>query len=130
MTDSRGVVLVVEDEPAIADLLRMYLSREGFQVLVETEGQEALTAVADHRPSCILLDVGLPDMDGRDAVKIMRSSGFRSPIIMLTGHDSEGDTVLGLEAGANDYVVKPFRPEEFVARVRRLAAHNSLSAAS
>jgi DNA-binding response OmpR family regulator len=64
------------------------------------------------------MDVGLPDMDGREAVRLMRRSGFRSPVIMLTGHDSESDTVLGLEAGANDYVVKPFRFAVLLARIR------------
>ena len=82
MTDSRGVVLVVEDEPAIADLLRMYLSREGFQVLVETEGQEALTAVADHRPSCILLDVGLPGMDGIEVCRRLRAQQDWTPVVL------------------------------------------------
>ncbi len=118
MTDSRGVVLVVEDEPAIADLLRMYLSREGFQVLVETEGQEALTAVADHRPSCILLDVGLPDMDGIEVCRRLRAQQDWTPVVFCTARDDEVDRVLGLELGADDYITKPFSPREVVARVK------------
>jgi DNA-binding response OmpR family regulator len=118
VTDSRGVVLVVEDEPAIADLLRMYLSREGFQVLVETEGQEALTAVADHRPSCILLDVGLPGMDGIEVCRRLRAQQDWTPVVFCTARDDEVDRVLGLELGADDYITKPFSPREVVARVK------------
>ena len=118
MTDSRGVVLVVEDEPAIADLLRMYLSREGFQVLVEAEGQEALTAVADHRPSCILLDVGLPGMDGIEVCRRLRAQQDWTPVVFCTARDDEVDRVLGLELGADDYITKPFSPREVVARVK------------
>ena len=118
MTDSRGVVLVVEDEPAIADLLRMYLSGEGFQVLVEAEGQEALTAVADHRPSCILLDVGLPGMDGIEVCRRLRAQQDWTPVVFCTARDDEVDRVLGLELGADDYITKPFSPREVVARVK------------
>jgi len=118
VTDSRGVVLVVEDEPAIADLLRMYLSREGFQVLVEAEGQEALTAVADHRPSCILLDVGLPGMDGIEVCRRLRAQQDWTPVVFCTARDDEVDRVLGLELGADDYITKPFSPREVVARVK------------
>ena len=118
MTDSRGVVLVVEDEPAIADLLRMYLSREGFQVLVEADGQEALTAVADHRPSCILLDVGLPGMDGIEVCRRLRAEQDWTPVLFCTARDDEVDRVLGLELGADDYITKPFSPREVVARVK------------
>jgi len=118
VTDSRGVVLVVEDEPAIADLLRMYLSREGFQVLVEADGQEALTAVADHRPSCILLDVGLPGMDGIEVCRRLRAEQDWTPVLFCTARDDEVDRVLGLELGADDYITKPFSPREVVARVK------------
>jgi DNA-binding response OmpR family regulator len=118
VTDSRGVVLVVEDEPAIADLLRMYLSREGFQVLVEADGQEALTAVSDHRPSCILLDVGLPGMDGIEVCRRLRAQQDWTPVVFCTARDDEVDRVLGLELGADDYITKPFSPREVVARVK------------
>ena len=113
MTDSRGVVLVVEDEPAIADLLRMYLSREGFQVLVEAEGQEALTAVADHRPSCILLDVGLPGMDGNEVARQLRQRPEfeRTLLVALTGWGQESDRQKSAQAGFDRHLVKPVDPE-------------------
>jgi DNA-binding response OmpR family regulator len=118
VSSQRGVVLVVEDEPAIADLLRMYLSREGFQVLVETEGQDALKAVEDHRPSCILLDVGLPGMDGIEVCRQLRAEQDWTPVLFCTARDDEVDRVLGLELGADDYITKPFSPREVVARVK------------
>ncbi|HQR79326.1 MAG TPA: response regulator transcription factor [Actinomycetota bacterium] len=118
MTETRGVVLVVEDEPAIADLLRMYLSREGFQVLVESDGLDALRAVADHRPSCILLDVGLPGTDGIEVCRRLRADQDWTPVLFCTARDDEVDRVLGLELGADDYITKPFSPREVVARVK------------
>lgn len=118
MTATRGVVLVVEDEPAIAELLRMYLSRDGFQVLVVGDGQEALQAVTDHRPSCILLDVGLPGMDGIEVCRRLRSAQDWTPVLFCTARDDEVDRVLGLELGADDYITKPFSPREVVARVK------------
>jgi DNA-binding response OmpR family regulator len=118
VNNARGVVLVVEDEPAIADLLRMYLSREGFQVLVEADGQAALTAVTDHRPSCVLLDVGLPGMDGIEVCRRLRAAQDWTPVLFCTARDDEVDRVLGLELGADDYITKPFSPREVVARVK------------
>ena len=118
MNNARGVVLVVEDEPAIADLLRMYLSREGFQVLVEADGQADLDAVTDHRPSCILLDVGLPGMDGIEVCRRLRAGQDWTPVVFCTARDDEVDRVLGLELGADDYITKPFSPREVVARVK------------
>lgn len=118
MNNARGVVLVVEDEPAIADLLRMYLSREGFQVLVVADGQAALDAVEDHRPSCILLDVGLPGMDGIEVCRRLRAAQDWTPVVFCTARDDEVDRVLGLELGADDYITKPFSPREVVARVK------------
>jgi DNA-binding response OmpR family regulator len=111
-------VLVVEDEPAIADLLRMYLSREGFQVLVERDGADALRAVGEHRPSCVLLDVGLPGMDGIEVCRRMRAGQDWTPVLFCTARDDEVDRVLGLELGADDYITKPFSPREVVARVK------------
>ena len=118
MNNARGVVLVVEDEPAIADLLRMYLSREGFQVLAVADGQAALDAVEDHRPSCILLDVGLPGMDGIEVCRRLRAAQDWTPVVFCTARDDEVDRVLGLELGADDYITKPFSPREVVARVK------------
>jgi DNA-binding response OmpR family regulator len=118
VTSERGVVLVVEDEPAIADLLRMYLSREGFQVLVESDGLRALNAVAEHRPSCVLLDVGLPGLDGIEVCRRLRAEQDWTPVLFCTARDDEVDRVLGLELGADDYITKPFSPREVVARVK------------
>lgn len=118
MNAARGVVLVVEDEPAIADLLRMYLSREGFQVLVEEDGPGALKAVTNYRPSCILLDVGLPGMDGIEVCRRLRAGQDWTPVMFVTARDDEVDRVLGLELGADDYITKPFSPREVVARVK------------
>ena len=111
-------MLVVEDEPAIADLLRMYLSREGFQVLVEAEGSAALKAIAEYRPSCVLLDVGLPGLDGIEVCRRMRAEQDWTPVLFCTARDDEVDRVLGLELGADDYITKPFSPREVVARVK------------
>lgn len=118
MTNTRGVVLVVEDEPAIADLLRMYLSREGFQVLVESDGERALRTISAHRPSCVLLDVGLPGMDGIEVCRRMRAEQDWTPVLFCTARDDEVDRILGLELGADDYITKPFSPREVVARVK------------
>ncbi|MHB2168330.1 response regulator transcription factor [Alsobacter sp. R-9] len=118
MSNVRTILVVDDDlELAAAVCEQLALHQEFTTTTVDTAGK-AIAFVRDNRVDLALMDVGLPDMDGRDAVKIMRSSGFRSPIIMLTGHDSEGDTVLGLEAGANDYVVKPFRFAVLLARIR------------
>ena len=79
---------------------------------------EAREAVAAQPPDLVIMDIGLPDMDGREAVRILRAEGFKRPVILLTGRDSDADTVIGLEAGANDYVVKPFRFAVLLARIR------------
>src|ERR1700754_2141976 len=112
-------ILLVDDDNDLREMLVEQLSLyEEFSVLQEvTAGkgvQTARTTVVD----LLIMDVGLPDMDGREAVKLLRKNGFKAPIIMLTGHDTDSDTILGLEAGANDYVVKPFRFAVLLARVR------------
>ena len=91
---------------------------EEFAVHQPDTATKAVQHVKGERVDCVVMDVGLPDMDGREAVKSMRKSGFRSPIVMLTGHGGDADTILGLEAGANDYVVKPFKFAVLLARVR------------
>ncbi len=118
MDSARGLVLVVEDETSIADLERRYLVREGYSVHLEPDGESALLALQRLRPAAVLLDVGLPDMDGRELCKLMRRNGVKAPVIMLTGADSEADTILGLDSGANDYVTKPFRLGVLLARIR------------
>jgi DNA-binding response OmpR family regulator len=112
-------ILVVDDDLELASALSEQLAlHEEFSPVTVDTAAKAISAVKDTRVDLALMDVGLPDMDGREAVKLMRKSGFRSPVIMLTGHDSDADTVLGLESGANDYVVKPFRFAVLLARIR------------
>jgi two-component system, OmpR family, alkaline phosphatase synthesis response regulator PhoP len=113
----RGTIVVVDDEPNIADLVGMYLEREGFRVLQAATGEAALQANAAHRPRLIVLDVGLPDVDGLEVCKRIRQTS-QVPIIFLTARDGEVDRVLGLELGADDYLTKPFSPAELVARVK------------
>ena len=118
MAESKGLVLVVEDERAIADLVRMYLAREGYGVHVESDGEAGLWAVRRLRPVAIVLDVGLPSLDGTELCRRLRADGDWTPVLFVTARDDEVDRVLGLELGADDYVTKPFSPRELVARVR------------
>jgi DNA-binding response OmpR family regulator len=113
----RGTIVVVDDEPNIADLVGMYLEREGFRVLQAATGEAALQVNAAHRPRLIVLDVGLPDVDGLEVCKRIRLTS-QVPIIFHTARDGEVDRVLGLELGADDYLTKPFSPAELVARVK------------
>jgi two-component system, OmpR family, alkaline phosphatase synthesis response regulator PhoP len=113
----RGTILVVDDEPNIADLVELYLRREGFRVVQASSGNAALGAVGDHRPRLVILDVGLPDIDGLEVCRRLRLTST-IPVILLTARDTEVDRVLGLELGADDYVTKPFSPAELVARVK------------
>jgi DNA-binding response OmpR family regulator len=116
--EGRGLVLVVEDDPAIADLVGRYLTRDGFGVHVEADGAAGLAAVRRLRPVAVVLDVGLPSMDGVEVCRTLRSGGDWTPVLFVTARDDEVDRVLGLELGADDYVTKPFSPRELVARVR------------
>ena len=119
----RGTVLVVDDEPNIADLIELYLSREGFRVVKATTGEGGVRAVAEHRPRLVVLDVGLPDIDGLEVCRRLRQTST-IPVIFLTARDSEVDRVLGLELGADDYVTKPFSPRRARrARQGRAAPH-------
>ena len=112
-------LLVVDDDQDLRDTLAEQLGLyDEFQVTTADSAGQAVTAVKDDRIDLAIMDVGLPDMDGREAVKLMRSNGFRSPIIMLTGQGSDNDTVMGLEAGANDYITKPFKFAVLLARIR------------
>ena len=112
-------LLVVDDDKDLRDTLAEQLSLyDEFEVLPAENAASAINHVKSDRVDLAVMDVGLPDMDGREAVKIMRRNGFRSPIVMLTGQGSDSDTVLGLEAGANDYVVKPFKFAVLLARIR------------
>ena len=118
METVKGLVLVVEDERAISDLLRMYLSREGFGVHVESDGVAGLAAARQLHPVAIILDVGLPGMDGTEVCRQLRADNDWVPVLFCTARDDEVDRVLGLELGADDYVTKPFSPREVVARVK------------
>ena len=115
---ARGLVLVVEDERPIADLQRLYLSREGFGVQVEHDGRAGLAAARRLHPVAIVLDVGLPEMDGVEVCRSLRAAGDWTPVLFVTARDDEVDRVLGLELGADDYITKPFSPRELVARVK------------
>jgi DNA-binding response OmpR family regulator len=119
MTDGvKGLVLVVEDERSIADLERLYLSREGFGVHVEADGRSGLAAARRLHPVAIVLDVGLPGLDGTEVCRELRQAGDWTPVLFVTARDDEVDRVLGLEMGADDYITKPFSPRELVARVK------------
>lgn len=110
-------ILVVEDEPKIATLVKAYLQKAGFAVQVAQDGQQALSLFKAEQPALVILDLMLPDMDGMDVARALRKTSS-VPIIMLTARVEESDRVAGLELGADDYVVKPFNPRELVARVR------------
>jgi DNA-binding response OmpR family regulator len=110
-------ILVVDDEPRIAQLARDYLEHAGFGVLVAGDGKSALHAIRTRQPDLVVLDLGLPELDGLEVTRTVRE-GSSLPIIMLTARDDELDKLLGLELGADDYITKPFSPRELVARVR------------
>jgi len=114
----RRVFIVDDDADLRKTLLEQLAHYREFELIEAGSAGEALRKVREAHVDLMLLDVGLPDMDGREAVKILRRDGFKSPIIMLTGHDSDSDEILGLESGANDYVTKPFRFSVLLARVR------------
>jgi DNA-binding response OmpR family regulator len=125
-------ILIVEDEPAVARGLEYGLSSEGFNVLWAQTGQQAIDLARRHHPHLILLDIWLPDISGFDVCRQLRAEGMRAPILMLTARDEEVDRVLGLELGADDYVVKPYSLRELISRVRALLrrAYGELAAVS
>jgi DNA-binding response OmpR family regulator len=110
-------ILVVDDEPKIVQLLRDYLERAGFRVLTAPNGKTALALAHSEKPDLIILDLGLPEMDGLDVTRTLRKDS-NVPILMLTARSDETDKLIGLELGADDYITKPFSPRELVARVR------------
>ena len=123
-----GAILVVEDEQAIADLVRAYLRREGFEVVWARSGEQALEELSRHPVRLVVLDIGLPGIDGFEVCRRLRSrTGV--PILILSARDDEVDRVAGLEAGADDYVVKPFSPRELVARVKAILRRAGSAAA-
>ena len=110
-------ILVVDDEPKITQLVRDYLERAGFGVLVAHDGKKALSMAKTEKPDAVILDLGLPQLDGLDFTREFRKTS-NAPIIMLTARSDESDKLIGLELGADDYMTKPFSPKELVARVR------------
>jgi len=119
-TTGKGLVLVVEDDHNIADLVRLYLARDGFGVHVEHDGSAGLAAARRLRPVACVLDIALPGLEGTEICRRLREDGDWTPVIFLTARDDEVDRILGLELGADDYVTKPFSPRELVARVKAL----------
>lgn len=112
-----GIVLLIEDEEEIAELLRLVFEKEGFRLLHADSGESGLDILTQRAPRAVLLDLGLPGMDGTEVCRRIRAKSD-VPIIMLTARDDEVDKVVGLEIGADDYVTKPFSPREVVARVK------------
>ena len=110
-------ILVVDDEPKIVQLVRDYLERAGYAVRAAGDGKAALALARREKPDLIVLDLGLPELDGLDVTRELRKSST-APIIMLTARGEESDKLVGLELGADDYITKPFSPKELVARVR------------
>jgi len=110
-------ILVIEDERGMVELVRLYLRREGFEVLVAYDGPTGLRKFRDHSPALVILDLMLPGMDGWELCRQMRAES-NVPIVMLTARDAEADLIAGLELGADDYITKPFSPGELVARVK------------
>jgi DNA-binding response OmpR family regulator len=114
---TKGLVLVVEDDASIADVISIYLRRSGYGVHVERDGAAGLARVKTLRPVAVVLDVGLPTMDGVEVCRRLRADDDWTPVLFVTARDEEVDRVLGLELGADDYVTKPFSPRELVARI-------------
>jgi DNA-binding response OmpR family regulator len=120
VSDLTGTVVVIEDDPHIADLVDLYLRKDGFRVLLARDGEQGLALIAQDPPVFVILDVGLPG--GRNGFDVCREIRAKEniPVLFLTARDDEVDRILGLELGADDYLVKPFSPRELVARVRAI----------
>ena len=118
MTNVRRI-LIVDDDPELREALVEQLAlHEEFEAIAAENGTKGVQAAKAGQIDLVIMDVGLPDIDGREAIRILRKGGFKAPIILLTGHDTDSDTILGLESGANDYVTKPFRFAVLLARIR------------
>ncbi len=127
--DTPTQILIIEDEPGIADTLEYVLKTEGFGVLWGRTGAEGLALIADRCPALVVLDIGLPDMNGFEVLKKIRSTS-RVPVLCLTARSEEIDRILGLELGADDYVSKPFSPREVSARVKAVLRRSGDSGSS
>jgi two-component system response regulator MprA len=121
-------ILVVEDDAAVRDSLARTLRFEGYQVEIAGDGLQALDAVRDGEPDALILDVSMPRLDGLETCRRLRADGVLLPVLMLTARDSVGDRVAGLDAGADDYLVKPFALQELLARIRALLRRSALAA--
>jgi DNA-binding response OmpR family regulator len=117
-------ILVVDDELEIVKVVRAYLEQSGFRVITSSDGQQALAAFRHEQPDLVVLDLNLPSLDGLDVCRAIRREG-NTPVIMLTARVEEADRLIGLEIGADDYIVKPFSPREVVARVRTVLRRSS-----
>ena len=118
MANARNI-LIVDDDAELRDALVEQLAlHDEFEAVAVDTAAKAVAAAKAGQVDLVIMDVGLPDMDGREAVRILRKNGFKAPVIVLTGHDTDSDTILGLESGANDYVTKPFRFAVLLARIR------------
>jgi len=114
------LILLVDDEPSIIELSRMYLERDGFRIETAADGKSALTMVERHQPALVVLDVMLPKLDGLEVCRRLRALQKGTAILMLTARDEDIDKIIGLELGADDYLTKPFNPRELVARVKAI----------
>lgn len=117
MTANNNTIVIVDDDKNICELVRLYLAKEGYEVRCAYAGRQALALIEEVKPSAVILDVMLPEMDGIEVLKQIRQTS-KMPVIMLTAKGETIDKVLGLELGADDYVVKPFEPKELIARLR------------
>jgi two-component system response regulator MprA len=126
----RERILIVDDEPAVREALRRSLAFEGYDTQVAVDGVDALARAEAYAPDLIVLDIQMPRMDGLTAARRMRAGGSTVPILMLTARDTVGDRVTGLDAGADDYLVKPFELDELFARIRALLRRSSYAAAA
>ena len=113
---ARRKILVVDDEPKVCDLIKAYLEKDGYEVLVAGDGKSAVEKVRNQKPDLIVLDLNLPEMDGIEVFRTLRATSD-IPVIMVTARDEEVDKIVGLQLGADDYVTKPFSPRELAARV-------------
>ena len=123
-------ILIVDDEPAVREALRRSLAFEGYDTALAADGMAALEQADAYQPDAIVLDVLMPRMDGLTTARRLRSSGVTTPILMLTARDTVGDRVTGLDAGADDYLVKPFELDELLARLRALLRRSSYAVAA
>ncbi|CAL9544750.1 DNA-binding response regulator [Streptomyces sp. A244] len=122
-------ILIVDDEPAVREALQRSLAFEGYGTEVAVDGADALEKAAAYRPDLVVLDIQMPRMDGLTAARRIRATGDTTPILMLTARDTVGDRVTGLDAGADDYLVKPFELDELFARIRALLRRSTYAAA-